>query len=511
MRQYETHNFVCSSCDSCESEISSKMELDLHVSQTQASKEIVLEEHVSLVSSIKKKMLKAMEDYKWKYLNTLLSRATNVEARLGKCIETLKVLEDKARKCYGEEIHMQSDEFVEMMLIDGCFIIELFNKSCCKGTRRRGDPFLATYEVFYRLRHDLILLENQIPFFILDHLFHIVPTPKQCGDYSLIELAFRFFKKTVHEDPYYIRERYGQEIHHLLDLIHQSFIPKTHIFQLHSKQPLLKIVIPKVTELHRTGAEIKGSKSRNILEVKLNNGVLTIPNLIHHDLMEIVLRNLIAMENCCYDATKYVTSYAFLMKSLIQSIDDAKFLLKKRIFDKDEDFFTLFDNISIDVDAKDFYYGELCEDFDKFAKVDINIRVKFLQNVREALRNVQEGGNRRQPRYDEHRVVEEFKASELPKFVSGTDPEHYLEWKRKIKRMFGFKEVDDEKRCKYAILKLSGGASWWFEGLKAKRTHEGKKKNCSWLSLKRKLIKNIFLLLIEFPLKRRLLIRGKKR
>ncbi|KAL7594532.1 UPF0481 protein At3g47200 [Lactuca sativa] len=390
------------------------MELDLHVSQTQASKEIVLEEHVSLVSSIKKKMvstshfgrickvsekiykeneekyfplilsigpfhrgeekLKAMEDYKWKYLNTLLSRATNVEARLGKCVETLKVLEDKARKCYGEEIHMQSDEFVEMMLIDGCFIIELFNKSCCKGTRRRGDPFLATYEVFYRLRHDLILLENQIPFFILDHLFHIVPTPKQCGDYSLIELAFRFFKKTVHEDPYYIRERYGQEIHHLLDLIHQSFIPKTHIFQLHSKQPLLKILIPKVTELHRSGAEIKGSKSRNILEVKLNNGVLRIPNLIHHDLMETVLRNLIAMENCCYDATKYVTSYAFLMKSLIQSIDDAKFLLKKRIFDKDEEFFTLFNEISIDVDTKDFYYGELCEDFDKFAKVDINIR-----------------------------------------------------------------------------------------------------------------------------------------
>ncbi|KAI3792195.1 hypothetical protein L2E82_06068 [Cichorium intybus] len=388
------------------------MELPLHESQSRASKDIQSNEHVNLVSSIKRKLvntsdgrickvsekfykdnqdkyfplmvsigplhrgeekLKAVEDYKWQYLSTLLLRTVNVEVRLAKCVEVLKVLEDKARKCYGEEIHMESDEFVEMMLVDGCFIIELFHKSCCKGTRRRGDPFLATYEVFFQLRHDLILLENQIPFFILHHLFNIIPTPRQCGDYTLIELAFRFFKKTVPEDPYDIRERYGQEIHHLLDLIHQSFIPKTHILQLHSKQRPLQTVVPTAIRLHKTGTEIKGSSSRNILEVKFNNGALRIPKLTYHDLMETVLRNLIAMEDCCYDATKYVTSYAFLMKSLIQSVDDAKILQKKGILDKDENFVTFFSKISIEVDAKDFYYGDLCEKVDKFGNVKKNI------------------------------------------------------------------------------------------------------------------------------------------
>ncbi|XP_052627624.1 uncharacterized protein LOC128134186 [Lactuca sativa] len=91
---------------------------------------------------------------------------------------------------------------------------------------------------------------------------------------------------------------------------------------------------------------------------------------------------------------------------------------------------------------------------------------EFLQNLREALRNIQEGGNRRQPRRGEHRVVEEFKVSELPKFVGGTDPERYLEWERKIE-----KNVRVQGR------------------LKAKRTREGKEKICSWLSLKRKLRK----------------------
>ncbi|KAL4592395.1 hypothetical protein LXL04_005387 [Taraxacum kok-saghyz] len=389
------------------------MKLDLHGSQGQVSKEILFEEHVSLVSSIRKKMantsdfsrickvsenlykenedkyfplmvsigpfhhgkekLKAMEDYKWNYLNSLASRATHVEAQLGKCVEVLKALEDKARKCYGEEIHMDSDAFVEMMLVDGCFIIELLYKSCCKGTRRRGDPFLATYEVFFQLRHDLILLENQIPFFILNHLFNIVPTPKQCDNYSLIELAFRFFKKIVREDPYDIQERYGQEIHHLLDLLHQSFIPKPHILQLQSKQPHLQTTIPTLIQLRKIVTEINGYNSRNILEIEFNDGVFRIPKLVHHDLMETVLRNLIAMENCCYDATKYVTSYAFLMKSLIQSIDDAKVLHKKGIIDKEQEFITMFSKISVEVDSKDFYYGDLCEEVNKFLKVNKNL------------------------------------------------------------------------------------------------------------------------------------------
>ncbi|XP_074278625.1 uncharacterized protein LOC141602220 [Silene latifolia] len=84
-----------------------------------------------------------------------------------------------------------------------------------------------------------------------------------------------------------------------------------------------------------------------------------------------------------------------------------------------------------------------------------------LMQLRDALRNVQERDDRLQPRRFE-RVAEPFKVNELPEFVGGADPEAYLEWERKIDRMFDFKELDDEKRCKYAILKLSKGASLWY-------------------------------------------------
>ncbi|XP_074313792.1 uncharacterized protein LOC141648985 [Silene latifolia] len=106
----------------------------------------------------------------------------------------------------------------------------------------------------------------------------------------------------------------------------------------------------------------------------------------------------------------------------------------------------------------------------------------LLNQVREMLRN-QRTGNHFHPKQDE------FKVSELPEFIGGTNPEEYLEWERKIERMFDFKDLSDEKRCKYVILKLGKGASLWFEGLKSKRVRAGKEKIASWESLKRKLRK----------------------
>ncbi|XP_074266785.1 uncharacterized protein LOC141590070 [Silene latifolia] len=89
----------------------------------------------------------------------------------------------------------------------------------------------------------------------------------------------------------------------------------------------------------------------------------------------------------------------------------------------------------------------------------------LLQSLIEALQNLSEFSPRGTPRRGEQ-SPEEFKVSELPEFVGGTDPEDYLEWERKIERMFEFKDLDDEKCCKYAILRLSRAASLWYEGFK---------------------------------------------
>ncbi|XP_074282769.1 uncharacterized protein LOC141607312 [Silene latifolia] len=108
----------------------------------------------------------------------------------------------------------------------------------------------------------------------------------------------------------------------------------------------------------------------------------------------------------------------------------------------------------------------------------------LLENLRELLRNRPTGS-----RYGPRPKPDEFKVSELPEFIGGTNPEDYLEWERRIDRLFDFKDLSDEKRCKYALLRLSKGASLWYEGLKARRSRAGKEKLSSWESLKRKLRK----------------------
>ncbi|KAK9733296.1 hypothetical protein RND81_04G058200 [Saponaria officinalis] len=116
----------------------------------------------------------------------------------------------------------------------------------------------------------------------------------------------------------------------------------------------------------------------------------------------------------------------------------------------------------------------------------------FLNAFRDALHNLGEHDLRWRPRRGDPeppRQADEFKVTELPEFVGGTDPEVYLEWERKIDRMFDFKDLDDEKRCKYVILKLIRGASLWFEGVKSQRARAGKAKITSWEALKRKLRK----------------------
>ena len=40
--------------------------------------------------------------------------------------KAMKEMEEKTRKCYSEDFGgIESDDFVRMMLIDGCFIVEL--------------------------------------------------------------------------------------------------------------------------------------------------------------------------------------------------------------------------------------------------------------------------------------------------------------------------------------------------------------------------------------------------
>ncbi|CAN1281545.1 UPF0481 protein At3g47200 [Linum perenne] len=271
--------------------------------------------------------LKAMEDHKWRYVHALLNRKPNLEASLDECVSALKELEQRSRSCYEDDVGLSSEEFVKVMFLDGCFIIELFLKYSNKTLRRRNDPIFSVPGTLFDLRCDLILLENQIPLFVLQRLFQLVPVPKQSTTVSLPELAFRFFRNMIPGDPLSHREKFNQE-----GLPHSN---KSH--NNHHLRP--------ASDLHSSGIRIKRSKTSNILDIK----------------------NLIALERCSnvHGTVHHVTSYVVLMGSLIRSERDVKLLRQREILTSYDggggEVGKLFEKLCEEVDLKESYYDGVCE------------------------------------------------------------------------------------------------------------------------------------------------------
>ncbi|OAY70476.1 putative UPF0481 protein [Ananas comosus] len=111
--------------------------------------------------------LQAMEWLKWRYLQEFLSRSSN--STIDRYIDEIQKLEPEARRCYFERVELSTKEFAEMLLLDGCFIVEFLIK--WKGGE--NDGVCAVEWSLPLVRGDLLLLENQIPFFVLEKLYEL--------------------------------------------------------------------------------------------------------------------------------------------------------------------------------------------------------------------------------------------------------------------------------------------------------------------------------------------------
>ncbi|XP_078169223.1 uncharacterized protein LOC144563615 [Carex rostrata] len=105
----------------------------------------------------------------------------------------MKLLEKRTRRCYSETFDdLDSHSFVEMMLLDGCFLLEFFLK-LYEG--RNLDSILEVGWNCKFIKRDLLLQENQIPFFIVDKLQELIGINQECRMLFVKYLAFYFLPK----------------------------------------------------------------------------------------------------------------------------------------------------------------------------------------------------------------------------------------------------------------------------------------------------------------------------
>lgn len=267
--------------------------------------------------------LSDMEEHKLVYLKSLLGQKIE---KVATCVAAVTPLEEKARKCYAEHIALSSDEFVEMLLLDGCFIIQLLLKFKEKDLIDKTDPVFRLEWILNSLQRDLMLFENQLPFFILCKLYEIIELPDQ--ESGLIDLALNFFNDLL---PGHGTTRENGtppgDIKHLLDLIHINWStsklkPEKEVTRGTGDMKLIRCS----TELTEAGIKLEKIAQEDIFsqeaifDIEFKNGTLQIPTLTIEERTESFLRNLVAYEQYCGDdqiniVTDYVTFLGCLIKS----------------------------------------------------------------------------------------------------------------------------------------------------------------------------------------------------
>ncbi|XP_031404037.1 UPF0481 protein At3g47200-like [Punica granatum] len=177
----------------------------------------------------RKSQLQYMEQHELRCLNDLLTRkeeqgvATRSD-QIRKYLGVLEGLEDKARGYYADPVDLKKNDFLEMLLLDGCFIIELFRKADWSRNEeeRETDPLFEADWVAASLGRDLTLLENQIPFIVLLELYSMIgdrPDPL-----DLIKMAVSYLPVPDTLPSGILNREKLSDIKHILDLVRKLML-----------------------------------------------------------------------------------------------------------------------------------------------------------------------------------------------------------------------------------------------------------------------------------------------
>ncbi|KAJ9170310.1 hypothetical protein P3X46_018427 [Hevea brasiliensis] len=335
-----------------------------------------------------KEHLQMIQEHKRRFLDAALSRAQEFGNGFDDFYKAIAKKKEKIREYYSESTDKYSDhELIEMMIVDGCFIIEVL---CIAGGLvqfEEGDSIFSLPWIPFSLMRDFVRLENQIPIFVLENLYELSILASEAEDLpSLTELILKFFDHTFSR-PEAVLEKYknlGGK--HLLDLFRSTFVQDL-------KQPqevpkdvdhgeFLRLIQP-VAKLQVAGVEINPSSpaAESFLDIKFRRyGVLEIPHLSIDEFFSTFLINCVAFEQCYKHGSTHFTSYVIFMSCLNNAPIDAGYLRDRKIienfFGTDKELVKFFNQVSNGTifEIENSYLGEVFMGVNQYYFNDWHVR-----------------------------------------------------------------------------------------------------------------------------------------
>ncbi|KAH0891150.1 hypothetical protein HID58_053579 [Brassica napus] len=199
-----------------------------------------------------------------------------------------------------EKTSLSSNEFIEMLVLDGCFVLELFRGAVEGFDSQNSDMHVMIRGSMHSIKRDMIMLENQLTLFVLNRLLELqLGTRNQTG--LVAQLAVRFFDPLMPTDEPMTKT--DQSLLRSSPKRKRWSSRNTRVADKRRQQ-----LIHCVTELREAGIKFRRRKTDRFWDIPFNNGYLERPRLLIHDGTKSLFLNLIAFEQCHIDSRNDITS-----------------------------------------------------------------------------------------------------------------------------------------------------------------------------------------------------------
>ncbi|XP_054811285.1 UPF0481 protein At3g47200-like [Prosopis cineraria] len=306
-----------------------------------------------------------MQQHKVKYKKDFSSRVQNMETLQHNYKDFIESNFEMIVNQYPHSNHWRTKKICEIILEDAVFILEHFlRNSSPPATPKEDDYPLNTPSYFQTIQRDLLLVENQLPFFVLEELYKRfishdgTPKPKDQEYPRFRNLCLDYFSNlpiclgNQKEKERVVRH---DSFKHFADLVRYLCLPDYFHDAPHGSRsnnnrgqqiPGLK----SATKLKEVGINFKQVNDRSLIDIRFNawsgKPYLEFPKIIIDDLAEVILRNIIAFEQYHYNPNQHhFSAYVRLLNDLIDTPEDVALLVDKYVLvhtlDTNEELVTL--------------------------------------------------------------------------------------------------------------------------------------------------------------------------
>lgn len=346
------------------------------------------------------KELKPMEEHKLRAIRYLLARAGKTLDALVTAVEEVGEELEDAYMDLGSEWRGQSNKgkFLGMMIADGCFLLEVMRAADAIANPKQHASLLVKYEhgdpVFswHGIQHikafiqrDMLMVENQLPLTLLQRIVAVEgKTSLHASSINSMVLNFLLGKEHPHVT--------GGLGYHPLDIYRKSQLLKpsvaasgmeppssvavapsrqrdptaeaetntirprrTNVRGLFMKPPEKRAAVPhSAWKLSEAGIRFVRSETRRLDDIHFSSGRLKLPWVELDDDTAYKFHNMMVFEALHAGTGNDVTAYVLFVKDLIDSADDVRLLVKKKIFehhlaDNDDGVVRIFNDLTRDV------------------------------------------------------------------------------------------------------------------------------------------------------------------